>query len=39
MVQEAWARVPQDWINKLVDGSPQRLKNVIESGGQMANMR
>jgi hypothetical protein len=34
MVQEAWAKIPQRWINKLIESMPQLLEDCIASGGQ-----
>lgn len=39
MVREAWADLPQKWVNKLVNSMPQRLQDVITSGGQLVEMR
>ena len=39
LAQEAWDKVPKDWINRLVNSMPQRLRDVIASRGQMVEMR
>jgi hypothetical protein len=39
LVQEGWEKVPQKWIDKLVDSMPQRLQDCIDSGGQMVQQR
>ena len=39
LAREAWRQMPQPWINQLVDSMPQRLQDVIASGGQMVEMR
>ena len=36
---EAWADIPQDWINRLVNSISQRLEDVINSGGQLVESR
>ena len=36
LAQEAWKNIPQKWINDKVDSMPQRLRDVINSDGQMA---
>ena len=37
--KEGWDLMPQEFINKLVDSMPQRLQDVIDSGGQLVNQR
>lgn len=39
LVQEAWAQIPQDWIDRLANSMPQRLRDCIESEGQFVQMR
>lgn len=39
LAYEAWHDMPQEWINKLIDTIPQRLQDVIDSGGQMVQAR
>jgi hypothetical protein len=36
---EAWAEIPQDWINRLVDSMPRRLQDCIDAKGQLVEMR
>ena len=36
LAQEAWKNITQKWINDKVDSMPQRLRDVINSDGQMA---
>jgi DNA-directed RNA polymerase subunit F len=39
LVQEAWHDIPQEWINRLVDSMPQRLRDCIQSKGQLVEWR
>lgn len=39
LAKEAWAQIPQNWLNKCVDSIPQRLQDCIDSGGQLVQMR
>lgn len=39
LVHEAWNQISQDWIDRLADSMPQRLRDCIESGGQISQMR
>jgi len=39
LAHEAWGQIPQDWINRLVNSIPQRLRDCISSGGQMVEPR
>jgi hypothetical protein len=39
LAKEGWRKIPQGWINRLVDGMPQRLQDCIDSGGQMVGGR
>jgi hypothetical protein len=39
MAQEAWTKMPQRWINELIESVPQFLEDCISTGGQKAARR
>jgi hypothetical protein len=39
LILEAWAQIPQEWINERVDSMPLRLQQVRDSGGFLSTIQ
>jgi hypothetical protein len=39
LAKEGWEAMPQKWVNEMVEGYPQLLRDCIESGGQIVARR